>query len=138
MKATNKQCGKFLRLLGRCQLEEKASTIKTVINLTGRALDEPTISVLSKGLNFAPIPRMLLKHDIISNVEQAIHVLQPRAAEEVRRETSSVLEKARMPENNVTTEERKALLNLCDDKDIVVLAADKGNVTVLLKSVAED
>ncbi|XP_047004634.1 uncharacterized protein LOC124622889 [Schistocerca americana] len=112
----------------------ETSNTKTIINLTERALDEPTISVLSKGLKFALTPRMLPKRDTISNVEQAIRILPLRAAEEARGETSRVLEKTTMPKNNIMAEEHKAQLNLHSDKGIVVLAADKGNVTVLLKS----
>ncbi|XP_049944329.1 uncharacterized protein LOC126426458 [Schistocerca serialis cubense] len=108
-KATEKQCGKFTRLYGARQHADHTTNAKTVINLAGKELDETTISVLSRGLNFAPVPRTLPKRDIISSIEQAVHGLPTEAAEEVRRETCRVLEKAKMPKNNITSAEWKAL-----------------------------
>ncbi|XP_049782808.1 uncharacterized protein LOC126184460 [Schistocerca cancellata] len=133
-KATERQCKKFLRLPKVRQQKEKPSLNKVVINLTSKKLDGPTQEVLSKGLNLAPVPRTLPKRDIISGVEEAIKRLPDEAAEEVRRDVCKVLDKAKMPKNNISAAEHKALRALREDQDTVVLAADKGNATVLLKS----
>ncbi|XP_047110092.1 uncharacterized protein LOC124784849 [Schistocerca piceifrons] len=105
-----------------------------VINLTNKELDKAKQEVLSKGLNFAPVPRILPKRDIISGIEQATSRLPEEAAEEVRRDVCKVLDKAKMPKNNISAAEHNALQALREDQDTVVLAADKGNATVLLKS----
>ena len=45
---------------------------------------------------------------------------------------ASTLQSASLPDNNLTNDERPALKRLKTDKDIVILPADKGRVTVVM------
>ncbi|XP_046401606.1 uncharacterized protein LOC124167667 [Ischnura elegans] len=107
---------------------------RLVINLSNKVLDKPTISVLSKGLNFAPAPSIIPYRDVIGGIEPAIRKLPNDLAEEVRSEVSLVLLKAIPPKPNTTREERFAIRALRNDNTVKVLPADKGNATVLLNT----
>ena len=107
---------------------------RLVINLTDKRIDEDTLSVLSKGLNFAPAPRSIPFSDIIGGVEQAIRKLPNDAAEDIRAEISMTLKKAVPPKSNINFKERAALRSLQRDTAITILPADKGNATVLMKT----
>ena len=52
--------------------------------------------------------------------------------QEPRAETNCLLKKARAPRANITREEKKALRELKEDKDRIVLTADKGVAMVVL------
>ena len=96
--------------------------------------NESTVSVLTKGLNFAVVPTRLPMEDIICGVETAIKKLPAHIAEEIRQDTSAVLRKTKLPKSNITPSERVALRDLRNNQDIVVLRADKGNATVILNT----
>ncbi|XP_071439029.1 uncharacterized protein [Hetaerina americana] len=72
--------------------------------------------------------------DILGGVEQAIRKLTQEAAEEVRSEVALALKRSSLPKPNITKDEKKALVALRRNPDIVILPADKGNATVLLKT----
>ncbi|XP_046395026.1 uncharacterized protein LOC124162506 [Ischnura elegans] len=125
------------KLINRLSSEKRLPTTdhhRTVVNLTDERIDEGTFSVLSKGLNFAPAPRNIPFGDIIGGVEEAIRKLPSDAAEEVRSDISHVLKNAVLPKANFSKNERNALNSLIRKTSIVVLPADKGNATVLMKS----
>ncbi|XP_046400869.1 uncharacterized protein LOC124167115 [Ischnura elegans] len=125
------------KLINRLSSEKRLPTTdhhRTVVNLTDERIDEGTFSVLSKGLNFAPAPRNIPFGDIIGGVEEAIRKLPSDAAEEVRSDISHVLKNAVLPKANFSKNERNALNSLRRKTSIVVLPADKGNATVLMKS----
>ncbi|KAG8238076.1 hypothetical protein J437_LFUL017917 [Ladona fulva] len=107
---------------------------RIVVNLTDEILDEPTMAILSRGLNFAPAPRSIPHNDIIGGIEQAIRKLRKDEADEVRSEVAMTLKRAVLPKSNITFKERKELQSLRQNPDIKVLPADKGNATVLLRS----
>ena len=50
----------------------------------------------------------------------------------IRSRIASTLQSASLPDNNLTNDERQALKRLKTDKDIVILPADKGRVTVVM------
>ena len=50
----------------------------------------------------------------------------------LRHKVSSILSTAKSPKSNPSRELQKAVKNLQEDRDIVILPADKGNATVIL------
>ncbi|XP_054715271.1 uncharacterized protein LOC129224748 [Uloborus diversus] len=72
--------------------------------------------------------------DIIANIESSLRQLPQAEAEEIRREASRILHKAKPPRSNVSNAERKAIKSLNEDKSIVILPADKGNATTVLNT----
>ncbi|GJQ85552.1 hypothetical protein Trydic_g10851 [Trypoxylus dichotomus] len=54
------------------------------------------------------------------------------AAEEIRRETSRILQHAKPPKSNFSNKERSAIKSLNADKNIIVLSAEKRNATTVL------
>ena len=95
-------------------------------------LTEHDLSVLSKGFNFAIAPARIPTEEIICGVEASITYLNKNEAETVRQEVTRVLRTARPPKKNLSTEERQALKSLRDNKNIIILPADKGNATVVM------
>ncbi|XP_046387506.1 uncharacterized protein LOC124157076 [Ischnura elegans] len=127
---------KFERLPRR---KKKQNTIpdrhRLVINLTDERIDEGTLSVLSKGLNFAPAPRSIPFSDIIGGVVQAVRKLPNDAAEDIRAEISMTLKKDVPPKSNISFKERAALRSLRKNTAVTILPADNGNATVLMKTL---
>ncbi|GJQ65587.1 hypothetical protein Trydic_g7685 [Trypoxylus dichotomus] len=74
--------------------------------------------------NFAITPKNLPVEDIIANVESSIRGLTVDAAEEIRRDTSRILQHAKPSKSNFTNKERSAIKSLNTDKNIIVLSAD--------------
>ncbi|XP_076247886.1 LOW QUALITY PROTEIN: uncharacterized protein LOC143187549 [Calliopsis andreniformis] len=127
---TQKQKEKFYKLLKpKTQVEPLKNTVK---NLTDLPLSSDALSVLAKGHNFAIAPKTIPTEEIISQVENVIYNLPPEMANEVRRLTINALKLAKTPKSNLTKAERKALLELKQRKDILILPADKGNMTVII------
>ena len=60
------------------------------------------------------------------------HKLSDQDLEELRVETNHLLRKARAPRANITREEKKAVRELREDKERIVLTADKGVAMVVL------
>ena len=133
-KMATKQIKKFEKLSPKT-CTEYFSNDRLVVNLSSRSLDDASISVLKKGLNYAPAPRTIPFKDIISGVEGAIKSLQVEDADEIRGEVSHALKRSRQPKTNLSAAESRALYNLRKDNDIVILPADKGNASVVMDSV---
>ena len=106
-----------------------------IYNFSSHQLDSNEKSVLQRGFNFAKVPKAIPKTEFIAGVEAAIQQhkrLEPEKAERTRAAIAIALDKAKIPPPNTTTEERKALKRLNQNKNVTVLCADKGNATVLL------
>ncbi|KAJ4437924.1 hypothetical protein ANN_13863 [Periplaneta americana] len=84
------------------------------------------MAVLAKGGNFAVTPRVLPFEDIIANVESGIRGVSMDKAEEIRRETARILQRAQPSKSNLTRDESRAIKSLNEKEDILILAADKG------------
>jgi hypothetical protein len=69
--------------------------------------------------------------DILCGMEKVIGVW-PETAEEVQQETVRILKGSCKPKENLTSAERGALRALKANNTLMVLPADKGNVTVVL------
>ncbi|XP_072023469.1 uncharacterized protein [Amphiura filiformis] len=69
-----------------------------------------------------------------ATVETACHLLgnTSNKAAELRSDCVQVLKQSKPPPSNISKEERAALRELKEDKDITILPADKGRATVIL------
>ena len=106
-----------------------------IINLSSLKLSKEQTSVLEHGFNFARAPNKVPKEEIIAGVEAALRKqprLPPERAERARAAVANVLRKAKPPTPNMTKAEREAMTQLQRNKEITILCADKGNITVLL------
>ncbi|KAG8222146.1 hypothetical protein J437_LFUL000728 [Ladona fulva] len=131
--ATARQTKKFEGLGNSKVTSASLNPDRIVINLSGRNISETAKSVLSKGLNFAPAPRTMPYQDFIGAIEPALRFLPQESAEEARSKIASALKKATPPRSSLSREEREALKDLKDNRDVVILPADKGNATVLME-----
>ena len=135
-KETHKK--KFAALTSRqTTRKEKHPTVeqpaKTVINLSSKTLSDDQTRVLSKGLKFAPTMRTNNHDDFISNIEKGLQQLAPGGKIDfLRHQIADLLEKSKPQRDNLTSAERKALVELKSDGDISILPADKGQATVIM------
>ncbi|XP_064464591.1 uncharacterized protein LOC135375888 [Ornithodoros turicata] len=105
----------------------------TVINLSSKRLDDDHTSVLTKGMNYAIIPRSIPVSEIVSEVEDRLRQVKDRtAAIAARNKVIGILQNANLPPKNITKAEQNALKDLRNDDTIVILPADKGKATVIL------
>ena len=70
--------------------------------------------------------------EFISALESVCHKLSDQDVQELRAETNCLLRKAKTPKSNITKEESKALRELREDQERIVLTADKGVAMVML------
>ena len=86
-------------------------------------------------MNFVPAPKRIPFTDIIANVEEGTLTSEPPPdkAEELMSRVCGVLRRATPPEDNMTKEQRKELINLKKNTNLLILPADKGRATVLMK-----
>ncbi|CAK1594250.1 unnamed protein product [Parnassius mnemosyne] len=107
---------------------------RTVYNLSKETLDEPTIKLLSKGLNFAITPQKIPYEEIICSVEDCLfkNNIGKEDLEAIRQDISSLLRRSSAPKLNLPKNEFKALYNLRNRPKLTILRADKGNATVIM------
>ena len=117
---------------GNNQSESGNSTNKWVVNLSKTSLTPAHEFLLSKGPNFAIAPNNPPNVDFITAIESVCHTFLDQDSQELRAETSCLLKKATAPRANITREENKALRELREDKERIVLTVDKGVPMVLL------
>ena len=70
--------------------------------------------------------------EFISAVELACQKLLDEDAQELRAEVNILLRRAKSPKGNISREEKKALKELREDQDRMVLTADKGVALVVM------
>ena len=83
--------------------------LKTVINLSNQTLDDGTISLLQKGLNYAVAPRAPPIEEMLTSIEKAVRALPMEQAEEARHESIRIIKATAKTKNNLTKNERTAL-----------------------------
>ena len=88
--------------------------------------------MLAKGLNYAISPPDICAEKFILPTELACKHLPQADGVQLRSKVASVLKSAKVPEQNVTKEERQAIKDLKKNKDIMILPADKGKSTVVM------
>ena len=106
-----------------------------VRNISSRPLDETETQILSYGLKHSVTPKRIPTETIVSSVEAVLsrqRDLSEPVKDNIRSRIASTLQSASLPDNNLTNDERQALKRLKTDKDIVILPADKGRVTVVM------
>ncbi|XP_045501401.1 uncharacterized protein LOC123698697 [Colias croceus] len=140
---TDKQKQKFEKLLAKKNnsmsseypnVTECQPQVTAVVNLSKQILDNKTIEVLNRGLNFAPAPQKIPCEEIISHVEDTLfkNNILKEDAEAIRQDISCVLRTCKPPKPNISRSESIALKHLRKNEDIIVLRADKGNATVIM------
>ena len=135
-----KQCAKFARISETRQQDQEScseenSKSQWVINLSRHELTAAQHTALQRGLNFSDRPTKVPKEDIVVGVEAALQgskAVHNDRIEEVRAAVARFLRTAKTPRPNTTPGEREALKELKNNKEIVILRADKGNMTVVL------
>ena len=106
---------------------------KWIINLTGDELNDDVKSLLIKGMKFATTSRNIPKEEIIAKVESVLKGIDKPEADTIRAKVSLTLQNAKSPKDNLTKRERKAMKDLMNNDDIIILPADKGRATVVMK-----
>lgn len=81
--------------------------------------------VLEKGLNFTVKPRAILVKEIIGGGEAALKDFPETDMEAIRGAVSGILQTTQPLKGNLSRWERDALRTLRNDKQIVILKADK-------------
>lgn len=104
----------------------------TVRNISSKELTDAENSILSKGMNFSPTPTSIPMKELIAATEHGIKDLCEGEATLVRSDVLRVLKKSKVPQPNITREEKEALNSLKTDDSIIVLPADKGRSTVVM------
>ena len=143
VKTRTAQCQKFIKLQEEKQRHDRGKASETrekwVVNLSKHELTAEEKSVLQKDLNFAPMQKHLPKMNIIASIEPALRKHEDEiAAEATRVVISGILQRARLPDRNLTRKEEMALKDLMANDQIVVVPADKGNVTVVMDTEEYD
>ena len=108
------------------------SNSKWVINLSKVELTRAQRSLLEKGPNFAISPSNIPNLDYITAIETVCSKLKEEDAAELRGEINGILKKGKIPKPNLDKDERTALHQLRQDKDRIILTADKGVAMVVL------
>ena len=104
-----------------------------VVNLSRKVLTSGQEEVLKLGLNFAPVPTSLPLQDTIVGIEEAAKRLPKDYATDLRTRVCGILRSSKLPKDNITKEQRLAVKEMRTWKDEVILLADKGNATVVMK-----
>jgi hypothetical protein len=104
-----------------------------VVNLSDQLISKEQEEVLSLGLNFVPVPKTVSFTDTIAVIEEGTRDFPPEKGEELRSRVCGILRRAKPSKDNLTKELRKALKHLKENNTLLILPADKGNATVLMK-----
>ena len=89
-------------------------------------------------LKIIPTPRHIPQVDIIAGTESLARYLPGHQGEQLRSEVQRCLSKAGVPSPNLTKRQTAATKELKVDSDTIILPADMGNATVLLKKEEYD
>ena len=103
--------------------------------LSAHPLTNAQEAVLKKGSKFSVASRKLSVLDIISGVEFGLSQVsfdKKCFVECSRSKVVKVLKRAKLPKPNISKEKKRAIDELKQRDDIVILNADKGNSTVVM------
>ena len=106
-----------------------------VRNISSRPLDRNETRLLSYGQKHSVTPKRIPTKAIVSSVEAALsrqRELSESTKGNIRSRIASTIQSALQHGSNSTKDEQHALKRLRNDKDIVILPADKGRVTVVM------
>ena len=105
---------------------------KWVVNLSSSPLTPVQVSLLSKGPNSGLTPTNPPYVEFVSAVEVACQRLTDQDAQELVVEVNILLKRTKPSKKNISREEMKALKELREDQDRMVLTADKGMAMVVM------
>ena len=100
--------------------------------MSSRQLTHIETDLLAKGLNFSITSKTLTNKDIIPPTEDAVKDLEKKEADTVCAKVSLTLQNTKLPKDNLSKDERKALNKLQSNTSIVILPADTGRSTIIL------
>ena len=106
-----------------------------VVNKSNALLTTAQLQVLSRGLNFVSIPKNINIVEVIANTEQALSNVPQLIKQLAISEISTFAENWKKKKNtrdNLTREERNALKELKNNRDIMIVQADKGGKIVVM------
>ena len=103
-----------------------------VHNISSTTLTDAQMRVLSRGPNFTIVPQNPPVGEYIASIENACSKLKQGKADELRGEMKAIIKKINTPKNNITKEEKKALVELRKDTKKTILTADKGVSLVVM------
>ena len=112
--------------------QKRNQSQKWLHNLSSTPFTDAQMKILSRGPNFAILPRNPPVGEYIASIENACMKLKPGKADELRGKIKTILKKIKNPTNNITREEKKALVELKRDTNRTILTANKGVSLVVL------
>ena len=114
---------------------------ESVKNLSSRSLTNAQESLLKKGNKFAIAPSKIPVLDIISGVElglSQVNFANKCSINSARSKVVEILKRAKPPKPNLSKAEKRAMEELKQYDDIVILNADKGNNTIVMDKLEYD
>ncbi len=94
--------------------------------MSARKLTPVEEDVLALGLNFAVVPSMIPKEEIVQRLEPKLYHLKNDAACNICVQVTEVLRRARLPRSHLSKNQKDAVRNLRTDKSIhTVLSRNK-------------
>ena len=108
------------------------SNSKWIKNLSDTPLTEAQSRLLAHGPNFSILHKKVPKEEYVASIEHACQKLQEGEAQELRVEIKNILKNAKETRSNITKEEFRAIKELKQDKERIILTADKGVALVVL------
>ena len=118
--------------IGKSSSRNEALTQERVKVLLKYKHTDAEISVVCKRLNFAIAPVKIPAKEIVVITEVVCSKLDGEVADLLRNEVVGILHNANPPKSNLTKQEREVLKSLKQNKDIVMLPADKGKEVVVM------
>ncbi len=133
------QIRKFTNLVESRKVPESVSSARSswVRNLSSRVLTDTEHAVLEKGLKFNLNDKPVASEVIVGKLEPKLADLPLDVANTVKHQIVSLINSNTGPniKPNLTKNERRAIGALRNDSSIVILKADKGNVTVVMDEI---
>ena len=127
---------KFDELINKNKVSQSATNVtdkkKWVISMSSSQLTHIDTDLFAKSLNFSITSKTLPNKDILANIEDAVKDLEKEEVDTIHAKISLTLQNFKLPKNNLSKDEYKALKELQSDTSIVILPADKGRSTVIL------
>ena len=108
---TNNKEGEKTNLFNPNHKTDQHQDQKWVHNISSTPLTDAEMKVLSRGPNFASMPKYPPVDEYIASIENVCLKLKQGKADELKGEIKTILKKINTPNNNITKEEKKALVN---------------------------
>ena len=114
------------------QIQNNNTNKNWVRNLCKTLITKAQEQVLAHGPNFTVVTKEPPIGEYVAQVEKLCQQLKQVEAEELRGEIKSILKKIHPPKSNITKEETKAIKELKEEKDRIILTMDKGVSMVVM------